>query len=170
MVEMLPNLYLRELVYHLIKRNSLPILFIFFSFAVSAQNLSVQGLAKEFIGKTISISTYGDYITGTLNEIVSIVIDKDGSFKLAANIETVSEAVLRVGGYEGTIMVEPGKSYNLILEQYKNGGANLAISIENSKKGELNFDINAFETGFSELTASYYDLITKALELRESFS
>jgi len=145
----------------------LPIFFLLFSFNGNAQNLIIQGQANDFIGKEITISTIGDYVTGGLEEKGNTLVDNSGLFKFPINIGTTSEVVFKVDDNLGYILIEPNRTYNLIIERNESGSATLIIDIEESKKGELNFDINSFDSDFSELTASNYNLISKGKKKKQ---
>ena len=164
---MLLNLYPRESACQLIRRTGLNILFLLFPFTGTAQDLSLRGLAEEYFGQAISISIYEDYITGTLNEVSSAIIKGNGTFQLTLDLETTQKVLLRIGSDEGSIMVEPGKTYNLNIKQQKNKANSMDVLIAESKRGEINFDMNAFEVGFTELTASHYNLITRGKKRKQ---
>lgn len=158
---MLLNLCPKKSACQLIRRTGLHILFLLIPFTGIAQDLSLRGFAEEYFGQTISISIYEDYITGTLNEVSSAIINGNGTFQLTLDLETTQKLLLSIGSDEGSIVVEPGKTYNLNIKQQKSNTNSMAVSIAESKRGEINFDINAFEVGFAELTASHYNLITR---------
>ena len=107
MVEMFPNLSLRNLACRLIRRTGFPFFFLLFPFVGISQDLSIHGFAEDYKGETLSVLIYQDYITGTINEVGGSIINDDGSFMVTPVVEATSKIMIRIGSDEASFFVNP---------------------------------------------------------------
>ena len=88
----------------------------FSTFFIFAQNVTIKGKATGAEGKTLTVYSWSDQITFTLNKIASGKIDSTGKFEFSFKVDKTYYAYLKVDFTQAPIYIEPGKTYNLTID------------------------------------------------------
>lgn len=92
----------------------IPIL-VLLSFSTTGQEVVLSGSVPEYSGEELIFSSYSNYITKEYKVIGRSKVNKDGYFKISFNTDKVLEIHLINGIYDGTLLVEPGRKYDIKL-------------------------------------------------------
>lgn len=79
---------------------------------VNAQ-VSIKGTAPDYLGKSVSLFIYDDYITYNEKEIAQAKIDAKGNFSLKADVPETQYAFLRIENEIADFFIEKNGSYEV---------------------------------------------------------
>ncbi len=145
--------------------------FFFLPFFLSAQQITIRGTARTYIGDSLSIWTNVDYITNERVRSASCLVDSLGNFELKYYSNKPREYHMPLGVFEGIFYASPGDTLVIILpiktEQTKEDSLNPYFrpeqhylrSIEADGKLNLSKKIRAFDIAYfkeSELVFKYF--------------
>lgn len=82
-----------------------------------SQSSTIEGSAKHWAGKEVSLSVCTDYITNTYAAANQTTINEDGSFTLKLETTETTAAWVLVNRWRAPIYLEPGKTYQISLVQ-----------------------------------------------------
>jgi len=83
------------------------------------QETKVYGVAKEYADQELQFYAYEDYLTKAIEEIGTCTVGADGAFSCNLNIRATCQVYVNLGTIKGTLYVEQGKSYELVLPPYE---------------------------------------------------
>jgi peroxiredoxin len=142
---------------------SFSILFALFLSGASAQLVSIRGQAKSYEYKEISAWLNSDYISNLEKQLTYSVIDSLGNFLIQFNSKEIQYIKLKVENNVSYMYVEPGASYDVILQPpdsttYQNPNIEhlVKLSIKLKSKTEINALTMDYDNRFDDfLTADY---------------
>jgi len=85
---------------------------------LSAQKSLLYGKAVDFSTKEISFYTISDPILNQKSELATTTIASDGTFSVLLPITQTIEIYTDLEKYCGTMVVEPGKNYQITLPPF----------------------------------------------------
>ncbi|MBL4754148.1 MAG: TlpA family protein disulfide reductase [Flavobacteriales bacterium] len=160
-----PNSYQQGLTYRWIKGLSL----FCFCLSLTVTGLSqtvIRGSAPAYVGSTISIRAYDNYITFTTSELATSPIDNDGSFELKIAEPHATVLLLEVEYKELTFYAIEGGVYEVEIGELELS-TRPKLTVINGPDHDLNSLIPAFEDSLVSLTDDYYPYIVKSIKLDE---
>jgi thiol-disulfide isomerase/thioredoxin len=156
-----------------LKRFIIPVILSSFLFInLSAQNVTLKGVAKGAEGKTLDIYTYSDLLSYTLEKIASGKIDTSGNFNFSFKTDETIFTYVKVGFTRAPLYVEPGMTYNLKIscEECKSlddktnpylDPKELLLAIESTDSTELNNLIYHFNDDYDRFIFNNYITLLK---------
>lgn len=135
-------------------------LFLLISVTLNAQKTVISGKAADYSKKEISFYTIPDPVLRQKLESGTTTVAADGSFSVTLSITQTTEIYTDIEKYCGTIVVEPGKNYSVILPPYSLRTTDEAhssyfkpalywLGLPDSDPGDLNYAIRSFVTEFN---------------------
>ncbi|MCC6838353.1 MAG: hypothetical protein IT234_07435, partial [Bacteroidia bacterium] len=110
-----------------------------------AQKVTINGQAKAYAQKEISVWMYNDLISNVQTKITSSPIDSAGNFSLEFINKEINYVLIKTGNYVSNMYVEPGFNYDIIVMppdsvtyQNPNIEHDVAIQIKLNSKTEIN--------------------------------
>ena len=134
-------------------------LLLLISVQLDAQNTILYGKAADYQAKEITFYTIPDPVLHQKLELSTTKIDNDGSFALSLAISRTTEIYTDLEKYRGTMVVEPGKSYQVELPPYSPRSSAEAHSIyfkptpywlglPGTGNSDINFEVRSFLTDY----------------------
>lgn len=142
----------------------------FFIFAHAyAQKVIINGQAKAYAQKDISVWMYNDLISNVQTEITSSPIDSAGNFSLEFINKEINYVLIKIGNYVSNMYVEPGYNYDIIVMppdsvNYQNPNIehDIAIQIKLNSKTEINALTMDYEKRFDYfISMDYPDFVKR---------
>lgn len=127
----------------------LGLIFIFLTvFNASSQNESlITGYAPEFVGETVTLYTYVDYLTMTRVKLGEAVVEKDSLFKLKNPVKSTVKVIIEIGKTETELYVMPKQAYT--IEYYK--PVNAPITFANQKVEVVFYNLDSTDVNYRVL-------------------
>ncbi|MCK9640212.1 MAG: hypothetical protein M0R39_09915 [Prolixibacteraceae bacterium] len=137
------------------------------------QMVSIHGQANDYAGKELIFYTYREPVSHQLHQLAKTTVEKDGTFALELSVAHSTEIYTDLEKYRGSLVVEPGRSYQISLPPYSPRTAQEAASpyfepalywlgIEGAKASDLNILVRAFLTDYNrEIELHTVDLYQK---------
>lgn len=82
-----------------------------------AQSTKIHGLLPTYAGTELVFEAYTDYITHKSYVLGKAVVGKDGRFSMDIALNNSVTAFVKAGIYQGFIILEPGKNYDILLPE-----------------------------------------------------
>lgn len=134
--------------------------------SILGQNVTITGKATDYAGKKLLFYTYREPISHEATTLAETVVEKDGSFQLSFTLNQTAEIYAELEKYRGTLVVVPGKSYQITLPPYAPRTAREAaspyfqpelywIAIQNIGPQELNILVRSFLTDYNKELATH---------------
>ena len=82
-----------------------------------AQETTIYGKLPDYAGYEFVFETYDDYISHESTVLGKCTVQADGNFKASFKLKQSKTAFVKAGIYQGFIILEPGKSYNILLPE-----------------------------------------------------
>ncbi len=86
-------------------------------FVIFSQNVVIEGISEYYANDTLQLKIYSDFITYTEEEIAYAAVSSDGSFKFDFFVKEATLCFINLNVLKGFLVVEPGKSYEIILPE-----------------------------------------------------
>jgi peroxiredoxin len=150
----------------------LKILFILLciSFQLSAQKTIISGKALDYVAKEITFYTVPDPVLRQKYDLATTKVASDGSFSMTLSVNQTIEIYADLEKYCGTMVVEPGNNYTIMLPPFSLRTSNEAhspyfkpapywLGISGKTNSDLNFAVRAFVTDFNNETVKNTELI-----------
>jgi len=142
------------------QRFSIVLLFLMTSVGLAAQTSVICGKAVDYCTKEITIYTIPDPVLHQKLELATTKISTDGTFSLTLPVSQTIEIYTDLEKYCGTMVVEPGKTYQVTLPPFSLRTTNEArspyfkpalywLGLTGSDNSDLNFAIRSFVTEFN---------------------
>lgn len=144
---------------------------------VFADMVTLKGNAPEYEGVTISFLKFSDQITYTEKELCSTTVDENGNFECSFGCEETIYVFIHLGVYEAFLFAEPGKTYEIILPEFKEKSladelnpyfkpTNYHLGILNSSENELNYQLAFFDEIYAMMgSKELYQIYDKIREI-----
>lgn len=119
----------------------------------------IEGVAKEYAGKTLELLYEDNGITGVTVRVDTCVVDSTGAFKLDTDVTETRQCYIPLGAWKGVLYVEPYKIYSVnlppltlpsegdLLNPYY-APKEILLSLNNPATDDLNLKITAFDDSF----------------------
>ncbi len=95
------------------------LLLLIFSWKSISANVTIEGTATDYAGKTIEFLTYSNQIAYTEKKLASIKVDPNGAFFASLNIDQTELIFVHVGVYFLFLYAEPGTKYIIQLPPWE---------------------------------------------------
>src|SRR5665648_774632 len=127
------------------------------SFQVNAQKSVLSGKAFDYSTKEITFYTIPDPVLHQKLELGTTKVATDGTFSLTLPIHQTIEIYVDLEKYCGTMVVEPGKNYEVTLPPFSLRTSNEAhssyfkpapywLGLPGTENSDLNFVVRSFVT------------------------
>lgn len=127
---------------------------------VPVDTVIISGYAKEYAGYNLILQTTGNPISDEKHNLASFQVDEQGRFHYAFPVTEITPATLDVGRFRGTIYLEPGQAYELVLPPFEPRSdadrfnpffqpEDVVIGIANPEAQQLNIQIRDFQDAFT---------------------
>jgi hypothetical protein len=135
--------------------------------------VSLHGQAIDYAGKELVFYTYREPVSHQPHQLARTTIEKDGIFALTFSVTQTIEIYTDLEKYRGSMVVEPGSSYQISLPAFSPRTAQEAASpyfeptlywltIKGAKASDLNFLVREFLTGYNrEITLHTVEIYQK---------
>jgi len=141
----------------------------------------IEGVEKEYAGKTIMLCYEDNGITGKIVTVDSCYVDSSGYFKLKTNVTETRKCFIPLGYFKGSLFVEPFKIYSVNLPPFRAPSdedllnpffapKEILLSLNNAASDDLNIKITAFDDSFDVAFNRIIskDITPEAIELEYS--
>lgn len=153
-------------------------IYVFCSIHLFGETVTIKGKAKGANGKKIRWYHYEDLITFTENKLTEATINEDSEFILETSVSETQIAILKIGFFKSTLVIEPGKTYIINFKPYDydtlyNKGnpltfrSELEYQIDNLTMADINYKLRKFNILFDEFTYLY--LNNPKIRIQKSF-
>ena len=130
------------------------------SVTLNAQKTVISGKAADYSRKEISFYTIPDPVTRQKLELGTTTVGPDGTFSVTLSVSQTIEIYTDLEKYCGTMVIEPGKNYSVILPPFSLRTTNEAhssyfkpafywLGLPDTDRRDLNFVIRSFVTEFN---------------------
>jgi peroxiredoxin len=131
---------------------------------VKAQSAVLTGKAPSYANKQLEFYYTADWISGTEEVAGKCLVSDSGTFSIVIPLESVIQLYFYLGIYKGYFFAEPGKTYQLVLPEWKEKSPDdmlnpyfepveVHIGLVNFTSDELNILIMMFDDAY----IPYYD-------------
>lgn len=140
------------------------------AFQLCGQRVVLTGKAAGYSAKELTFYTIPDPVLHRKRELATVKIAADGTFSAALPIVHTVEIYVDLEKYQGTMVVEPGKNYRIVLPPFSLRTADEAhsayfkaapfwLGIPDADTLDLNFAVRSFVTDFNLETIKNTDAI-----------
>ena len=84
-----------------------------------AQETEIHGHLPGYAGSEFIFETYDDYITHKSMILAKTIVGNEGHFSVKFKLDQSLTAFIKTGIYQGFMILEPGKSYDILLPEKK---------------------------------------------------
>ena len=145
-----------------------------------AQNVTISGTANDYIGDSIPIYKYSDYITYNQEALAYFIVDSTGAFFTEFNVDDISYVYMYLGVFRAEMYLEPNSNYTIILpplveketkdelNPYFNY-VNLLLGIESPSNEQLNVYIRNFDNVYDKYVSANFTKIYHGALKTDSF-
>ncbi len=144
--------------------------------ADGAGEITIRGKAPSYGGKQLTFYQTADWITGSEEAVGNCMVSDSGDFYLTIPLEKTVQLHLYPGIYLAYFFAEPGKTYELILPEYREKSAEdllnpyfepveIHLGLANFSSTDLNMLIMMFDDTF----IPYYDKHVNSIYLKPDF-
>lgn len=134
--------------------------------SLSGQNVTIRGLSADYAGKELIFYHFPEPVSRHLQKLAGTKIGRDGSFQISFSVSQTTEVYTDLEKFKGTIVVEPGKEYNISLPPFSPRTSVEAASpyfkpelfwlgLKGVKTTDTNFLVRAFLTEYNNEVASH---------------
>ncbi|MCG8579494.1 MAG: TlpA family protein disulfide reductase [Bacteroidales bacterium] len=125
------------------------------------QLVTIKGKAPAYADYSLVMRKMANPISGEMSDLLAINVAQDGSFEQSIELSAITYATIDMGKYEGSIYLEPGQTYELILPPFQPRTdaerfnpyfvpEQIELGIANEEAQGLNRMISDFDSYFSD--------------------
>jgi len=141
---------------------------IFLSISTSGFTQTViQGTAEVFKGSAITLHSFENYITNSIQEIAATKVDQNGKFEFAISTNHSEYLFLRVEERKYVIYAVYGEKYVVDIGEHSAVKGRLTLKVVEAPARDLNGQILKFDQEFTSLTDSLRPYILKGKKREE---
>lgn len=140
-------------------KSKLVLLFLISQIFLNAQSIIITGTVENQTEKLIRLISYADQFSMLEKTVDSKQTSDDGSFMLEGDFKQTELVLLALGLKKGELIIEPGKSYNLIILD-DTSDKEKSIYEQSPLQYELN-DNSSLNTRLQEFNAMYNTFLLK---------
>ena len=144
-------------------------LFLLVTIVLPAEVITLFGKAENAGSYTIKLKIYQDYLSMLEESLDECVVHPDGTFRLSAELNETRLALLSIGFQEALIYLEPGKSYELLVNYDKTreqitfvNKPYLQLQFRNLPSDDLNMQIAEFNSRADQFLIANFNRIFKS--------
>lgn len=144
-------------------------------FPVSAQNVTVSGLAPAYVGFPIEAYVYKDYLSKVEKLVATTTVEKDSTFRLNLPLNTVEKVILKSRNNESFLFVQPQGTYSIFFpdrdkyDPYRPAGNNVEVAFFDLDSLDINYKMLSFQRWVDHFMGNnYFKSTTKPQEFIES--
>ena len=143
--------------------------------AVSAQNITISGIAPAYIGFSIDAYEYKDYLSKVERLVATTTVNKDSTFTLRLDASTIKKVILKSRNNESFLFVQPNGNYSIYFPEkdkydpYRPAGNNVEVAFFDLDSLDINYKMLGFQRWVDNFMGNnYYKSTTKPQEFIES--
>lgn len=134
------------------------------SFFQFAQKVTISGIAPAYVGYSIEVYEYKDYLSKLEKLISSTTVANDSTFTLYLDVDQVQKVILKSKNNKGFLFVQPGGKYDVFFpdkdkyEPYRPAGNNVEIAFYNLDSLDINYKMLSFQRWVDNFMGNNYYL------------
>ncbi len=137
--------------------------------AKSQEMVSIKGVAPNYVGKSVKVYAYDDYLSRTRVKLAETEVAIDSTFEMSFYNEEIRKLEVRIGKNYFSLYAQPGAEYDIFVS---NKSPNTSVPKEGVQvefyffdlpEDDINFEILAFE-------AELYDFLQENFNARSRAS
>ena len=127
------------------------IFFLLLSGSVTAQTVTISGIAPTYVGKEIEVYAIEDYLSNTERLITSTKVEKDSTFSVKFANSSIRKVVVKGMNNKGHMYVQPNGKYNIYVPEkdkydpYRPTGNIIEVGFQGLDSTDINFKILGFQ-------------------------
>jgi len=144
-------------------------LFLLITIVLHAEVITLFGKTENAGSYTIKLKIYQDYLSMFEENLDESVVHPDGTFRLSATLNENCLAILSIGFQEALIYLEPGKSYELLVNYDKTreqitfvNKPHLQLQFRNLPSDDLNIQMAEFNSRADQFLIANFNRIFKS--------
>lgn len=137
---------------------------------LSAHGTEITGFAPSFVGKTVKLYTYSDYLTMTKVELATgSVSAKDSTFRLSTDVKQVIKVLIEIENTNADIYLGPNTNYEIYYKLDENyaqsfGSQKATTYFKNLDTADINYKILQYQNWFDEyLYVNQSNILSKGI-------
>lgn len=118
----------------------------------SIKSNSFEGFAPEYLGESVEILMYEDYLTKTTKLLATSYVDeKDSIFKASFQNANPKEIIIKIGDVQSHLYVSPGEHYDIYFpkpdeeDEMSSDNERVTAQIMGLKEDDINYKIISFD-------------------------
>jgi len=142
---------------------------------VSAQNITISGIAPAYVGFSIEAYEYKDYLSKVERLVATTTVDKDSTFTLRLNVPHIEKIILKSKNNESFLFVQPNGNYSIFFPEkdkydpYRPAGNNVEVAFFDLDSLDINYKMLSFQRWVDNFMGNnYFKSTTKPQEFIES--
>jgi hypothetical protein len=142
---------------------------------VSAQNITISGIAPAYVGFSIDAYEYKDYLSKVERLVATTTVNKDSTFTLRLDASTIKKVILKSRNNESFLFIQPNGNYSIYFPEkdkydpYRPAGNNVEVAFFDLDSLDINYKILGFQRWVDNFMGNnYYKSTTKPQEFIES--
>ena len=153
------------------------ILYLLVNNPIFAQNVSIEGRAPAYIGKTIEAYRIEDYLSMRNVLVASAKVKSDSTFRLLFDSNSIQKIILKSNNNKSFLYIEPGNNYTIFFPNrskyapYIPSGYEVELSFYELDSTDINYKILSFQRWIDNFIGRTYHLrnTVESTEYIESF-
>ena len=140
-----------------------------------AKKVTISGKAPSYVGNSIEIFEYKDYLSKLERQISSTTVEKDSSFTLQLQVSEIKKVIIKSGNNKGFIFVQPDASYTILFpdkdkyDPYRPAGNNVEVAFFDLDSLDINYKILSFQRWIDNfMGVNYYKSTTEPKDFVQS--
>lgn len=131
--------------------NKLILFFLLLSGTVSAQSVTISGIAPTYVGKDIEVYEIEDYFSNSERLIASSTVAADSTFSLKFSSPITQKVVVKGMNNKGFLYVQPEAKYNIFVPEkdkydpYRPTGNSIEFVFLSLDSTDINYKILGFQ-------------------------
>lgn len=120
-------------------------------FLVLAQNVQITGVAPAYIGQSIEVYEYKDYLSKLERIISTSTVQNDSTFELQFNTSKIKKVIIKSGNNRGFLFVQPNGNYSIFFPEkdkfdpYRPAGNNVEVAFFDLDSADINYKLLSFQ-------------------------
>lgn len=139
----------------------------FMTFSVTAQSVTVSGIAPSYVNQDIEIYEIEDYFSMKERLVASTKVNADSTFSVVISSSYIQKIVIHAADNSGFLYVQPNSRYNLYIPEknkydpYRQNGNNIEIGFRELDSTDINYKILGFQRWIDDFIGNNYYLATR---------
>lgn len=131
--------------------NKITLFFLLLSGSVTAQSVTISGIAPAYVGKDIEVYEIEDYFSKNERLITSTTVQEDSSFSLRFSSADIQKVAIKSMNNKGYMYVQPRAKYNISIPEkdkydpYRPTGNSIEIGFLSLDSTDINYKLLGFQ-------------------------